>query len=249
MKKFAVMILTVFVLFALAACGESTLYTPAPASTPEPGLIETESPDTAATSEEPKSGYTRLTQAEWHGHTGHGFFLTDAEQGDRLLLKGVLVRFFLTSEELEAARDGIEINGEEFIFTDGSQPFPYDTQVIGYLRNVRTGDISIGIVPTQIYGDVSVYALFCLSDFSSSVWIMTDMHRKIEINKDTLFFVSIYAGSFPIEANAIDIFSDFTPQGVIDGLLIDGILHAVFDDNEVIQGHFFQRGIRFESSR
>ena len=233
MKKGKTLLLIILALtgLMLVSCGEAETYN-----------IDVSSAET--------TDYARLTQEEWIDLDYSAIFLTNVEQNDRLLLRCILVRDFLTSEEFEAARIGIKINGEEFVFTDGSQQFPYETQIIGYLRNVRTGNTNIGIVPYHFYGGVYRYNLFSTHDYSSSAWIMSDMRREVEIDKNATIFLS-YGGPWSVEYAAVDIFvnSNFTPQDAMDGMLIDGVFNPFFDNGEIVLGSFIQHGIRINSSR
>ena len=190
--------------------------------------------------DESEPSYTRLTQAEWYNYAGYQFFFTYIqEQSDYILLRGVLVRPYLMPEEVEDARTGIEINGETFVFIENmdSQAEAGTLRNAGYLRNVRTEDNSITLFQSSSYFEDIRYFLHLSESERGSlpVWIMTDMYREIEVDNDTVMFVSTAMGDPSIQTTAHEVFTNFTPHNFTDGLLVHGTVWFAFSYGEVIQ--------------
>jgi len=197
---------------------------------------------TEAGSENAAQSYMRLTQ--WDYHPSYNFLLESVEdQGDSLLLRGVIARNTLTPEEVEVVRaEGtIEINGEVFTHTavDMEGFMPRDR-----LYNAYTG-AEIFLVMAffgEFEGDDIRYRMY-EPDGQRIIHKKTGMYREVEVDKTTpveiwrrvaeprewgynVFFE-------PVEASA-RVFYDYTEYYIPDGFPFDGTLFFSFENGRCI---------------
>ena len=237
MKKILSIILILLLLASgLAACNGR-----------EPSALEStpSCKPTETTSENTAQSYTRLTQ--WNYHPSYSFLLTSVEeQGDNLLLQGVLARDVLTPEEVEAARakGTIEINGETFIHADVDIEgfMPTDR-----LYNVRT-DTEIFLVAAffgEFEGDDPMYRMTKNDDQAhfQHFFKRTEMYREVEVDKTTpveIYRLTVepmewgYLELFaPMEVSA-HVFSNYTEYYLPDGFPFDGSFFFIFENGKCI---------------
>lgn len=217
-KNLSILLILVFLAGVLAACGR----------------VEPEPP--------PAQNYTRLT--EWNYHPSYNFLLTSVEeQGDSVLLRGVIARNTLTPEEVEVTRiEGtIEINGETFVHTD--------VNIEGFMPNDRlynehTG-IEIFLVPAffgEFEGDDLRYRMY-EPDGQGVVNKKTGMYHEVEVDKNTPIeiwrpvveqmewgYLEMFA---PMEASA-HVFTDYTRYDISDGFPFDGAFILTFENGKCI---------------
>jgi len=217
-KTLLIFLVVLFLVVVLAACGST----------------ETGQPTT--------QNYTGLT--EWNYHPSYNFLLTSVEeQGDSVLLRGVIARNTLTPEEVEAARtEGtIEINGKTFIHTD--------INIEGFMPNDRlyneyTG-IEIFLVPAffgEFEGDDLRYRMY-EPDGQSIVHKRTGMYHEVEVDKNTPVEIwrpvveqmewghlEMFA---PMEASTY-VFTDYARYDIPDGFPFDGAFILTFENGNCI---------------
>jgi len=186
--------------------------------------------------------YTRLTQ--WHYHPSYNFLLTSiAEQGDSLLLRGIMARNVLTPEEVEVVRaEGtIEINGETFMHTA--------VNMEGFMSNDRLYNAHTGaeifLVPAffgDFEGDDLRYRMY-KPDGQGIVHKSTGMYREVEVDKTTPVeiwrpvveamewgYLELFA---PMEVSA-HVFSDYTEYDIPDGFPFDGSFFLTFENEKCV---------------
>ena len=186
--------------------------------------------------------YIRLNQ--WDYHPSYQFLLTSVEeQGDNLLLRGVLARDVLTPEEVEAARakGTIEINGETFIHTA--------VDIEGFMPTDRLYNVDTG---TELFLVIAFFGEFEGDDIRYRMtknhqqvhhhfFKITEMYREVEIDKNTpveiwrrvdeqresgtnVFFE-------PMETTA-HVFYDYTENYLPDGFPFGGSFLFIFENGK-----------------
>jgi len=193
-------------------------------------------------SENGAQNYTRLTQ--WDYHPSYGFILASVEeQGDTLLLRGVIARDTLTPEEVEAARaEGtIEINGIKFIHSaiDIEGFMPTDS-----LYNTSTG-ADMFLIPAyfgDFEGDDMRYRMV-EADGQTHFFKRTGMYREVEVDKTTPVeiwrlvvelrewgYLEMFA---PLETSA-RVFLDYSEYDLPDSFPFGGTLFPIFENGRCI---------------
>ena len=238
MKKILLIILILLLIGVLAACNRRR--------TEPPDLEGTQSVEiTEITSGNAAQRYARLTQ--WNYHPSYSFLLTSIEeQGDNLLLRGVLARDVLTPAEVETARSEgtIEINGETFIHTnvDIEGFMPRDR-----LYNARTG-AEIYLVTAffgEHEGDDPMYRMIKNDEqlHFHHFFKITGMYREVEVDKTTPIeiyrqvieprewgYLELFA---PIETHA-HVFSNYNEYYLPDGFPFDGSFIFIFENENCV---------------
>jgi len=189
--------------------------------------------------------FTRLTQ--WDYHPGYHFLLTSVEeQGDSLLLRGVIARDVLTPEEVETARaeGSIEINGEIFTHSDVDTAGFTPTDRL-YSESSSTEIFLVTAFFGEFEGDDIMYRMMKNDEQTHfhHFFKITGMYREIEVDKTTPIeiyrkvteprewgYLEMFA---PIETS-VHVFSNRTEYDLPEGFPFEGSFFLIFEDGNCV---------------
>ena len=253
MKRKLLLILTLLLLIGvLASCGRP--YSAGPVILEHPPLTEpTETPSEAA----PR--YTRITQWDYH-HTYSLLLTSVEEQGDSLLLRGVLANWTLASEEVEAIRvnGAAEINGETFTHTICDDP---RYAVTDRLYNAHTG-MEISLVPMEFgpngyYGGGDIRYILSIPA-PEETWAVTmretteldrrtELYLEIEVDKATRVFLGWTPDGSELRWGvSVDVFDNLPQYSTPDGFIFRGYVDFFTEGDENIVNFWPPTCVTFE---